>query len=111
LGPEMGMPNVPVFDLQFQRSTGRLFAFTYGRGAFVLAPRPLLSTPEILVDGSTRIRMQSQPNQRYAVDVSTNLSDWAQFSIFTATNDSMSVTDRVNPAASRRFYRGRLLIP
>jgi len=105
------LPNVPVFDLQFQRSTGRLFAFTYGRGAFVLAPRPLLSTPESLADGSTRIRMQTQPNQRYAVDVSTNLSDWKQLSAFTATNVIMPVADPATTEASRRFYRGRLLIP
>ena len=35
-GPEAGMPNVVVNDLQLNPATGRLAAFTYGRGAFVL---------------------------------------------------------------------------
>jgi len=37
MGPETGMPNVAVFDLQINPDTGRLFAFTHGRGAFVIA--------------------------------------------------------------------------
>lgn len=36
MGPESGMPNVAVFDLQVNESTNRLIAFTHGRGAFVL---------------------------------------------------------------------------
>jgi photosystem II stability/assembly factor-like uncharacterized protein len=34
MGAETGMPNVPVYDLQTNGK--RLFAFTYGRGAFML---------------------------------------------------------------------------
>ena len=34
-GPGVGMPNVPVFDLIAR--AGKLFAFTHGRGAFVLS--------------------------------------------------------------------------
>ena len=34
-GPGVGMPNVPVFDLVARG--GKLFAFTHGRGAFVLS--------------------------------------------------------------------------
>jgi len=37
MGPATGMPNVAVFDLQINHATGRLVAFTHGRGAFVLA--------------------------------------------------------------------------
>src|SRR5581483_8835369 len=36
-GPESGMPNVAVLDLKANAATGRLVAFTHGRGAFVLA--------------------------------------------------------------------------
>ncbi|HVO26251.1 MAG TPA: hypothetical protein VMW56_21770 [Candidatus Margulisiibacteriota bacterium] len=39
MGPETGMPNVAVFDLEIHATTRRPFAFTYGRGAFVLACR------------------------------------------------------------------------
>lgn len=36
MGSETGMPNVAVFELQINHATGRLVAFTHGRGAFVL---------------------------------------------------------------------------
>lgn len=36
LGPETGMPNVAVFELQIAQRTGQLIAFTFGRGAFLL---------------------------------------------------------------------------
>jgi hypothetical protein len=39
MGPEAGMPNVAVFDLKINPMTGTLVAFTYGRGAFALAPQ------------------------------------------------------------------------
>ena len=38
MGPDAGVPNVAVFDLQLQEATGKIFAFTFGRGAFVLTP-------------------------------------------------------------------------
>jgi len=34
---DAGLPNVQVFDLQIQASTRQVFAFTYRRGAVVLA--------------------------------------------------------------------------
>jgi photosystem II stability/assembly factor-like uncharacterized protein len=39
LGPETGMPNVAVFDVEIHPTARRVFAFTHGRGAFVLACR------------------------------------------------------------------------
>src|SRR5262249_40889367 len=38
LGPNTGLPNVPVFDLRLNPETGRIVAFTLGRGAFALDP-------------------------------------------------------------------------
>jgi hypothetical protein len=40
-GPETGMPNVAVFDVKAS-ATGRVIAFTHGRGAFALVPIDLL---------------------------------------------------------------------
>jgi photosystem II stability/assembly factor-like uncharacterized protein len=40
MGPEAGIPNVAVFDLQIQASTRKVYAFTFGRGVFVLTPTP-----------------------------------------------------------------------
>ncbi|MFI5395425.1 MAG: WD40/YVTN/BNR-like repeat-containing protein [Candidatus Binatia bacterium] len=39
VGPDSGMPNAPVYDLEIHAATRRPFAFTYGRGAFVTACR------------------------------------------------------------------------
>lgn len=39
MGPEVGMPNVPVHDLKIHPLTREVFAFTYGRGVFVLSPQ------------------------------------------------------------------------
>jgi uncharacterized repeat protein (TIGR01451 family) len=36
VGPEVQMPNVAVYDIKVQPKTGRVFAFTHGRGALVL---------------------------------------------------------------------------
>lgn len=43
-----GMPYIAVFDLQLNPSTGRLIAFTHGRGAFALL-QPVLPAPSGLV--------------------------------------------------------------
>jgi hypothetical protein len=40
MGPDSGLPNTAVFDLQIQASTRKVFAFTFGRGAYVLTPSP-----------------------------------------------------------------------
>jgi hypothetical protein len=39
MGPESGMPNVAVYDLEIHPKARRPFAFSHGRGAFVLACR------------------------------------------------------------------------
>jgi hypothetical protein len=44
LGPLTGMPNVAVFDLQFD-NFGHLTAFTHGRGAFVYRRLPFIAPP------------------------------------------------------------------
>lgn len=48
MGPETGMPNVAVFDLKIQPGTGRVFAFTFGRGAFMLDPNATNNPPTIV---------------------------------------------------------------
>src|ERR1044071_2520419 len=42
VGPESGIPNVAVFDLEISSGAGRLIAFTHGRGAFALVSPPHL---------------------------------------------------------------------
>ena len=56
-GPESGMPNVAVFDLQVNNATGQLVAFTHGRGAFLntsvtkVDPAPLLTNATLSLGG------------------------------------------------------------
>ncbi len=38
MGPEVGLPNAPIYDFKINPSTGRTVAFTYGRSAFALGP-------------------------------------------------------------------------
>jgi photosystem II stability/assembly factor-like uncharacterized protein len=38
MGPAVGMPNVPVNDLKIHPQTRDVYAFTFGRGVFVLSP-------------------------------------------------------------------------
>jgi hypothetical protein len=46
-GPEIGMPNVAVFDLKIQPVTGRIFAFTHGRGTLMYDPNAATDPPTI----------------------------------------------------------------
>ncbi len=39
MGPESGLPNVAIFDLQINSATNTLIAFTHGRSAFALTAR------------------------------------------------------------------------
>ena len=55
LGPESGMPNVAVYDLQASEGTGRVVAFTHGRGAFELSQVAICSgavVPDSDADGT-----------------------------------------------------------
>jgi len=38
MGPETGIPNAPVWDIQINSVTDRTVVFTYGRGAYVMTP-------------------------------------------------------------------------
>lgn len=37
-GLDVGLPNVPVFDIQINPTTNRTVIFTYGRSAYALTP-------------------------------------------------------------------------
>ncbi|HSH95764.1 MAG TPA: Calx-beta domain-containing protein, partial [Roseimicrobium sp.] len=53
MGPNQGIPNVAVFDLQLNPTTGQLIAFTHGRGAYRLGGTvgglPLVSISDVSV--------------------------------------------------------------
>jgi photosystem II stability/assembly factor-like uncharacterized protein len=45
MGPERGLPNVAVSEVRIHPTTGRVFAFTFGRGAFTLDGGPAAQKP------------------------------------------------------------------
>lgn len=47
MGPGRGMPNVAVFDLEIQPGSGKVFAFTHGRGALLFDPSTTTVPPTI----------------------------------------------------------------
>src|SRR5207244_9178289 len=44
MGPESGLPNVAVHDVQINDTTNRVVVFTHGRGAFVLSATATTAT-------------------------------------------------------------------
>lgn len=53
MGPETGLPNVAVADVRIHPRTRRVFAFTFGRGVFVLdrALRAIPAPSDLAVSG------------------------------------------------------------
>jgi hypothetical protein len=71
------MPNVPVFDLKINATTGRTMAFTHGRGAFALVDGSLAGQLQVtsfqLGATNVRIGFSSDLNQRYRIERSGRL--------------------------------------
>lgn len=75
-GPESGLPNVSVFDLQISHATGRLVAFTHGRGAWATAvtrvdPAPIL-TGAVLSRGGEAVNTADAGERGLHLTVSGN---------------------------------------
>jgi len=64
-----------------------------------------------LPDGQVQLFLQSTQDQRYAIQVTTNLVDWTNFSTNTATGNFMNLLDSEASGSPFRFYRWRLLPP
>jgi uncharacterized repeat protein (TIGR01451 family) len=65
MGPDNGMPNVVVSDLKLNRTTNRLVAFTFGRGAFVTNANVISGPPT-----NTLTIKSSNPNAGVNIAVS-----------------------------------------
>jgi uncharacterized protein (TIGR03437 family) len=78
MGPEAGLPNVPVYDIKINPATKRAVAFTYGRGAYMLSglgfdPPPALVNITTAAHGATYIEGSLVPGS-WAQVKGTNLS-------------------------------------
>jgi len=76
----------------------------------LLVTGPLLSNPEVLVNGSFRAQLEGTLNQMYAIESSQDLTNWAVLTNLTFSGSPAYFVDpgRTNAAgATNRFYRAR----
>jgi RNA polymerase sigma factor (sigma-70 family) len=74
--------------------------------AATLAPAPLnIMSFERLPDGAFRLAFQGQPEVRYAVEASTNLTTWTLLGEAVNQNGQLEFIDRDAPKFTLRFYR------
>jgi hypothetical protein len=80
---------------------------TFGANLHVNGAQPLaLSSPQVLSNGSFRVVLQGNLNQTYALEISTNLTNWATLDTLVATNTMTPYIDNTATNA-QRFYRAR----
>jgi hypothetical protein len=72
-------------------------------------PGPALSNPRVNANGSFSGVLLGQVSRTYALEISTNLSNWAVWTNITATSASTPFVDVTATNAPQRFYRARLL--
>jgi len=83
-------------------------AFT--AGLFIGPPtQPSLLNSQLFPDGSFHGVLQGQAYRNYAIDISTNLTNWAALIPLTATNTLNPFTDSTATNAPQRFYRARVV--
>jgi len=105
VGPESGLPNVAVYDVQLSQGAQRLIAFTHGRGAFAL-----LSPPRIYAGrrsgNSFTFSFATLPASQYLVQYKNALGDVTWLPLKTVTGDgSVQVITDTTASSAQRFYR------
>jgi hypothetical protein len=105
VGPESGIPNVAVFDLQVSPGAGRLVAFTHGRGAFALLSAPVIKAGTRVGNTFTASLFTLQGG-RYTVQYKNHLSDTSWQTLTTVQGDGTAKGIQDNTATTaQRFYR------
>jgi len=105
VGPESGIPNVAVFDLQISRGGERVIAFTHGRGAFALVSSPTIVAGR-KIGNSFSFVFQTLPGAQYLVQFKNLLTDPTWQPLSTVTGDGSVKTNTDSSATSpQRFYR------
>jgi hypothetical protein len=113
MGPEVGMPNVVVNDLQLNPATSRLLAFTYGRGAFALVNATNatdLSFTSVARSGNDiLLTFKTIIGRGYAVQGADNMPagvNWYQIATnVPGTGNPVTVRDVGGVLHPKRFYR------
>ena len=58
--------------------------------------------------GALRLSLTTEPGKTYALQASTNLTDWVSLGTNTASGFTLVFEDTAAPTFSQRFYRVRL---
>ena len=104
VGPESGMPNVAVFDLEISQGAGRLIAFTHGRGAFALLSPPRTGPGTRIQTGFT-FSFATLPGSQYLVQYKDSLNDVTWQPLTTVNGDGTVKSLTNNTTSAQRFYR------
>ena len=83
------------------------------RFAFVPSPlpRPAWTNLAWSADGMLALAARAEPQVAYRVEVSSNLTVWAESTVVAATNTSLIFMEQPLPGHARRFYRLTALEP
>jgi hypothetical protein len=74
----------------------------------VASLNPRLVEPQMLPGGHFQAILQATPSRSYAIEYSTNLTNWVLLRSVSATSQSTPVVDEDAPNSPQRFYRARL---
>jgi hypothetical protein len=74
----------------------------------VTSANPQLVQPQVLPGGHFQAILQGTPNRTYAIEYSTNLTNWDLLRSVSATSQSTPIVDEDAPNSRQRFYRARL---
>jgi hypothetical protein len=85
-GPDSGLPNVAVTDLDLNRTTNRLTAFTYGRSVFMLDITTPVAMSSVSASGPA-VGLTAAPTQFTAMVNPTNVATPITYT-WSATNQS-----------------------
>lgn len=114
MGPETGMPNVEVTELQVSGNTGKIVAFTYGRSAFMLASSVDLVTtavilpPPAVVPGTLTTLGDTVCNQGYDATAGFNVNYYLSSDAQITTADTYIGTRSVAGLAANSCNSGSI---
>jgi hypothetical protein len=114
MGPEMGLPNVSVYDLKIA-TTGRCIAFTHGRGAFALVDSalqgPPLITSFLFSPTNAQINFTTELNHLYRLERSDRLpaTQWNTVADQLQGTGFILQTNDQRRSTPEAFYRVRQL--
>lgn len=73
------------------------------------SPPPEITSFQRLSDGQFMLRLSGESGRSYAIEATTNLTNWSSIRTNTASGGYFDFLDTAAPGFPRRFYRARLL--